>query len=153
MTQHFSGTTCFFVFRRRAHASQHTSLAMPLLPYQIESSKAFSEVTFDLEPVVQRLGFVVLARQDLGELLRQHGGDYDEDYMIFTVCNYRLLDTLLSHAHAPAAPLPPRIWAWTCNGSTWLACDQLAHQDGPATASRAIDEMNQRLIQIISETR
>lgn len=122
------------------------------MQYRIESSKAFSEVTFDLDPVVQRLGFVVLARQDIGELLRQHGGEFDEDYMVFSVCNYRLLDSLLCHGEM-AARLPPKISVWTNHGSTWLACDQFESGGKTSGCSTQIEELNARLQQIITETR
>ena len=34
------------------------------MSYIVESSKSFYEATFDLEPVIQRLGFVILNVHD-----------------------------------------------------------------------------------------
>ena len=51
--------------------------------YIVESSKSFSEVIFDLEPVVQRLGFMILHSHDISELLRRKEIDFDDDCQIF----------------------------------------------------------------------
>jgi len=74
--------------------------------YIVESSKSFSEVIFDLEPVVQRLGFVILHAHDLGEILRRRDIDFDDDCQVFDICNYRQIEKLLSIDLRPSPDLP-----------------------------------------------
>ncbi|TXI75039.1 MAG: DUF302 domain-containing protein [Dechloromonas sp.] len=125
--------------------------------YLVESSKSFSEVVFDLTPVVQRLGFVVFHHEDLGESLRRHGGDYDEDSAVFLIGNYSLLEALLSLAPVSCLALPTRLAVFTRNGATWLGCQrptaQLGEQLQDVMVLRIAVELEERLIQIINECR
>ena len=41
--------------------------------YIVESSKSFYEANLDLGPVVERLGVVIVHRQDIGETLQPRG--------------------------------------------------------------------------------
>ena len=127
------------------------------MEYLVESSKSFSEVVFDLTPVVQRLRFVVFHHQDLGESLRRHGGDYDEDSAVFLIGNYSLLEALLSLAPVSCLALPTRLAVFTRNGATWLGCQrptaQLGEQLQDVMVLRIAVELEERLIQIINECR
>ena len=44
--------------------------------YIVESSKSFYEANLDLGPVVERLGFVILHRQDIGETRHRNGSSH-----------------------------------------------------------------------------
>lgn len=127
------------------------------MEYLVESSKSFSEVVFDLTPVVQRLGFVVFHHEDLGESLRRHGGDYDEDSAVFLIGNYPLLDALLTAAPSSSLALPTRLAVFTRDGATWLGCQrptaQLGEQLQDVMVLRIAVELEERLIQIINECR
>lgn len=127
------------------------------MEYLVESSKSFSEVVFELTPIVQRLGFVVFHHEDLGESLRRHGGDYDEDSAVFLIGNYSLLEALLSLAPVSCLALPTRLAVFTRNGATWLGCQrptaQLGEQLQDVMVLRIAVELEERLIQIINECR
>lgn len=120
--------------------------------YRVESDKSFDEVAFDLEPIVQRLGFVVLQRLDMGELLRRQGADYDEDWAVFQLGHAKLTASLLECAPALAPELPPSITVHTDNGATWitartpLAAD--CEQAQPACAA-----LTQRVREIVNKAR
>lgn len=127
------------------------------MEYLVESSKSFSEVVFDLTPVVQRLGFVVFHHEDLGESLRRHGGQYDEDCAVFLIGNYPLLEDLLTAAPASSLAQPTRLAVFTRNGATWLGCQRPSGQLGEladnAQVVRLAGELEARLIQIVDEAR
>lgn len=127
------------------------------MEYLVESSKSFSEVVFDLTPVVQRLGFVVFHHEDLGESLRRHGGQYDEDCAVFLIGNYPLLEAMLTAAPASSLAQPTRLAVFTRNGATWLGCQrptgQLGELAGNAQVVRLAGELEARLIQIVDEVR
>lgn len=127
------------------------------MEYLVESSKSFSEVVFELTPIVQRLGFVVFHHEDLGESLRRHGSDYDEDSAVFLIGNYSLLEALLSLAPVSCLALPTRLAVFTRNGATWLGCQrptaQLGEQLQDVMVLRIAVELEERLIQIINECR
>lgn len=125
--------------------------------YIVESSKSFAEVVFDLEPVVQRLGYVVQHRSDIGETLRGRGIDFDEDCAVFDICNFRQTEKLLSLDLRLATALPWRIAVFTENGATrlgivrpqtWLA----SLGEGPELA-RFAGEFEEKIVQIVDETR
>lgn len=124
--------------------------------YIVESSKSFSEVIFDLEPVVQRLGFVILHTHDLGETLRSRGIDFDEDCQVFDICNYRQIEKLLSIDLRLSLALPWRISVFTENGATRIGLirpEQMLPLFGqsPQLASTA-QEIEERMIQIVDDT-
>ena len=127
------------------------------MEYLVESSKSFSEVVFELTPIVQRLGFVVFHHEDLGESLRRHGGDYDEDSAVFLIGNYPLLDALLTAAPSSSLAMPTRLAVFTRDGATWIGCQrpsaQLGELTGNALVARLAGELEARLIQIIDEAR
>ena len=127
------------------------------MEYLVESSKSFSEVVFELTPIVQRLGFVVFHHEDLGESLRRHGGDYDEDSAVFLIGNYPLLDALLTAAPSSSLALPTRLAVFTRDGATWIGCQrptaQLGELAGNALVAQLAGELEARLIQIIDEAR
>lgn len=125
--------------------------------YIVESSKSFYEATYDLEPVVQRLGFVILHAHDLGETLRRKEIDLDDDCQVFDICNYRLLEKLLAIDMRLALSLPWRISVFTDNGATKIGLirpePMLAAFGQNAELARLAREMEEKLIQIVDETR
>lgn len=125
--------------------------------YIVESSKSFAEVIFDLEPVVQRLGYVVQQSNDIGETLRGRGIDFDEDCAVFDICNYRQTERLLTLDLRLAAILPWRIAVFTENGTTRLGvvrpqCWLAGLGDGP-DLGRLAREIEERIVQIVDEIR
>ncbi|HXE38006.1 MAG TPA: DUF302 domain-containing protein [Azonexus sp.] len=125
--------------------------------YIVESSKSFYEATYDLEPVVQRLGFVVLHAHDLGETLRRKEIDLDDDCQVFDIGNYRHLEKLLAIDMRLALSLPWRISIFTDNGATKIGLIRpeamLATFGHGAELTRLAREMEEKLIQIVDETR
>lgn len=125
--------------------------------YIVESSKSFYEATFDLEPVIQRLGFVILHVHDLGETLRRRDIDLDDECKVFEVCNYRQTEKLLALNMRLSLALPWRISVFTENGATQISVIRpepmlaaLAQNAGVARIAREIEE---KMIQIVDETR
>ena len=125
--------------------------------YIVESSKSFSEVIFDLEPVVQRLGFVILHTHDLGEILRRRDIDFDDDCQVFDICNYRQIEKLLSIDLRLSLALPWRISVFTENGATRIGLNRpesmLALFGQSPELARVAQEIEQRMIQIVDDTR
>lgn len=125
--------------------------------YIVESSKSFSEVIFDLEPVVQRLGFVILHTHDLGEILRRRDIDFDDDCQVFDICNYRQLEKLLSIDLRLSLALPWRISVFTENGATKIGLNRpetMLALFGPSPElARVAQEIEERMIQIVDDTR
>lgn len=125
--------------------------------YIVESSKSFSEVVFDLEPVVQRLGFVLLHTHDLGETLRRKGIELDEDCQVFEVCNYRYVEKMLALDSGLGLTLPWRISVFTENGATKIGvlrpAASLTTQAPSAAVVRLASEVEEKLILIVDEAR
>lgn len=123
----------------------------------VESSKSFSEVIFDLEPVVQRLGFVILHASDLGEILRRRESAFDDECAVFDVANFRLMDGLLAADRRLAAVLPWRIVVYTEDGVTRIGLLRpesfMAALPGPAAGNPLAHELAERLRQIVAEVR
>ena len=86
--------------------------------YIVESSKSFYEATFDLKPVIQRLGFEIQNTHDLSEILRRKGIEIDDDCQVFEVCNYRYMEKLLNLDMRLGLMMPWRISVFTENGAT-----------------------------------
>ena len=125
--------------------------------YIVESSKSFYEATFDLEPVVQRLGFVVLHRHDLSETLHRKGIEFDDDCQVFDICNYRDMEKLLAADLRLALTLPWRISVYTENGATKIGLIRpeplLAACGKNAELVRLAGEIEEKMRQIVDETR
>ncbi len=124
--------------------------------YCVESDKSFQEATFDLEPVVQRLGFEVLQRHDLSEILCRKGIELDEDCQVFEVGNHRYMEKLLRIDMRFSLMLPWRIAVFTEKGATRIGlarpCGGLAELGQSAEAARILDEIVTKLIIIVAET-
>lgn len=125
--------------------------------YIVESSKSFYEANLDLGPVVERLGFVVLHRQDLGETLQRHGIELDEDCQVHEVINYRYAADLLSADMRAGLTTPWRIAIFTENGATKIGAIRptglaASLSDKPAVA-RIAAEVEAKLVMIVDETR
>ena len=125
--------------------------------YIVESDKSFYEATFDLEPVIQRLGFVILHVHDLGNTLRRKDSEFDDDCKVFEICNYRQFEKLLAIDMRLSTALPWRISVFTENGATRIGLIRpapmlaaLGENAGLSWLAKAIEE---KLIQIVDESR
>jgi len=125
--------------------------------YIVESSKSFYEANFDLAPNIQRLGFVVLATHDLGEMLQRKEIDLDDDCQVFEICNYRYVEKLLTIDMRLSLTLPWRISVFTENGATKIGVDRPAAMSAMlgenAELARVMAEIEGKLIMIVDETR
>ncbi len=125
--------------------------------YIVESSKSFYEANFDLGPVIERLGFSILHRQDIGELLQRRGIDIDEDCQIHEVIHYRYAADLLAIDMRLSLALPWRISVFTENGTTRIglvrppALAEACSSDNEA--ARIVADIEARLIMAVDETR
>ena len=88
--------------------------------YIVESSKSFYEATFDLKPVIQRLGFEIQNTHDLSEILRRKGIEIDDDCQVFEVCNYRYKEKLLNLDMRLGLMMP-----WRISASGFSTSDEL----------------------------
>ncbi|MGB7503253.1 MAG: DUF302 domain-containing protein [Azonexus sp.] len=125
--------------------------------YIVESDKSFYEATFDLEPVIQRLGFVILHVHDLGNTLRRKDSEFDDDCKVFEICNYRQFEKLLAIDMRLSTALPWRISVFTENGATRIGlirpAPMLAALCEDAGLSRLAKAIEEKLIQIVDESR
>ena len=125
--------------------------------YIVESDKSFYEATFDLEPVIQRLGFVILHVHDLGNTLRRKDSEFDDDCKMFEICNYRQFEKLLAIDMRLSTALPWRISVFTENGATRIGLirpvPMLAALGEDAGLSRLAKAIEEKLIQIVDESR
>lgn len=125
--------------------------------YIVESDKSFYEATFDLEPVIQRLGFVVLNAHDLGETLRGKDIDFDDECKVFEIFNYRQTEKLLALDLRFSMALPWRISVYTENGATKIGLIRpaplLAALSPASAAARLLAEIEEKAIQIVDEVR
>ncbi len=125
--------------------------------YIVESNKSFYEATFDLGPIVQRLGFVILHIHDLSETLRRKGVELDEDCQVFEICNYRLVEKMLAIDMRLSLSLHWRISVFTENGATKIGLIQpesmLAGVSQSIELSRLMQEITEKMTLIVDETR
>jgi uncharacterized protein (DUF302 family) len=125
--------------------------------YIVESSKSFYEATFDLGPVIQRLGFVILHVHDISETLRRREIGLDDECQLFDICNYRQVEKLLAIDMRLSLTLPWRISVFTENGATKIGIirpeRQLATMSDNPELARIGREIEERIIQIVDETR
>lgn len=125
--------------------------------YIVESDKSFYEATFDLAPVIQRLGFVVLHIHDLGETLRRREIDFDDDCQVFEVGNYRQFEKMLAIDIKLSLVLPWRISVFTENGATKIGLirpeQMLAGLNQNPELARIAREIEEKMVQIVDETR
>jgi uncharacterized protein (DUF302 family) len=125
--------------------------------YIVESSKSFYEANFDLGPVVERLGFVVQNRLDIGETFQRRGIEFDEECQIHDVINYRYAADMLAIDMRLSLAIPWRIAVYTENGATQIALSRpealLPLLQDNAQLSRIAAEIEAKLIMIVDETR
>jgi len=125
--------------------------------YIVESSKSFYEATFDLAPTIQRLGFVILATHDLGEILQRREIDLDDECQIFEICNYRYAEKLLAIDMRLSLTLPWRISVFTENGATKIGVsrpDMMVATLGENTElARIAAEIEAKLVMIVDDAR
>lgn len=125
--------------------------------YIVESSKSFYEATFDLEPVVQRLGFAILHVHDLSETLRRKEIDLDDECRIFEICNFRILEKLLAIDMRLSLTMPWRVSVFTDNGATKIGLMrpglQLPLLAANPVLERLMSELEEKMVQIVDDTR
>jgi len=125
--------------------------------YIVESDKSFYEACLDLEPVVQRLGFVVLHAHDLGALLRGAEAEPDDEGRIFEIGNYRHSEKMLALDMRLCLLLPWRIAVFTQEGVTRIGLLEppavVAGLSPEPGLARLAAEIGERLRQIVDEVR
>ncbi len=125
--------------------------------YIVESSKSFYEATFDLPPTIQRLGFVILATHELGEMLQGKAIDLDDECQVVDIVNYRYLEKLLAIDMRLSLTLPWRISVFTNNGATQIGVSRpdalLGLLGDNAELARITAEIEGKLMMIVDETR
>lgn len=122
--------------------------------YIVESSKSFYEATFDMAPTIQRLGFVILATHDLGEMLQRREIDLDDDCQVFEIGNYRYIEKLLSIDMRLSLTLPWRIAVFTENGATKIGVSRPNTMLGEnAELAQLAAEIEAKLVMIVDDAR
>ncbi len=125
--------------------------------YIVESSKSFYEANLDLGPVIERLGFAILHRQDIGETLHRHGVELDEDCQVHEVISYRYAADLLKLDMRLSLSIPWRIAVFTENGATMIGLIRppaLAEAlGGNARLAEIAAEVEAKLVMVVDETR
>ena len=125
--------------------------------YIVDSDKSFYEATTDLVPVIQRLGLNVLQVHDLGGMLDSKDIEFDDECQVFEIGNPRLVEKVLAIETRLSAALPWRISVYTENGNTKIAVlrpvPMFAALSTDAVLARLAQELEEKLIQILDETR
>ena len=125
--------------------------------YIVDSDKSFYEATTDLVPVIQRLGLNVLQVHDLGGMLDSKDIEFDDECQVFEIGNPRLAEKVLAIDTHLSAALPWRISVYTENGNTKIAVlrpvPMFAALSTDAVLARLAQELEEKLIQIVDETR
>ncbi|MBP6188508.1 MAG: DUF302 domain-containing protein [Azonexus sp.] len=125
--------------------------------YIVDSDKSFYEATTDLVPVIQRLGLNVLQVHDLGGMLDSKDIEFDDECQVFEIGNPRLVEKVLAIETRLSAALPWRISVYTENGNTKIAVlrpvPMFAALSTDAVLARLAQELEEKLIQIVDETR
>lgn len=125
--------------------------------YIVDSDKSFYEASTDLVPVIQRLGLSVLRMHDLGGMLDSKEIEFDDECQVFDVGNPRLVEKMLAIDMRLSAALPWRISVHTENGNTKIALLRpqplLTALSPDAALARLAQELEEKLIQIVDETR
>jgi len=86
--------------------------------YIVETNKSFTQASIDLESAVKNHGFGVMHTHDLGNTLRTKGISFDEECMVFEVCNPVQAAKVLASDMRLNMALPCRISVYTENGKT-----------------------------------
>lgn len=125
--------------------------------YIVDSDKSFYEATTDLVPVIQRLGLSVLQVHDLSGMLDSKEIEFDNECQVFDVGNPRLVEKVLAIDMRLSAVLPWRISVYTESGNTKIAMlrpvPTLAVLSSDVALARLAQELEEKLIQIVDETR
>ena len=122
-----------------------------------ESDKSFDEAADDLDAAIQRHGFVILTRHDVGESLRKRGIDFAEDCRVYDIDNPALSARLLDTDMRAALALPCRVAVWSENGTTRIGLMRrtasCAAVSPSAAAAALAGEIEQRIMQMIGDAR
>ena len=124
--------------------------------YIVESDKSFYEACLDIEPVVQRQGFVVLHAYELADLLQATDAEPDDECKVYEIGNYRHNAKMLALDMRLSLLLPWRIAVFTEGGVTKIGLPRpaaLAWQDSNPEFLRLAGEIEERIIQIVDEVR
>lgn len=125
--------------------------------YIVESDKSFYEACFDLEPVVQRLGFVVLHHFAMADMLRGTEAEPDDECAIYEIGNYRNSEKMLALDMRLSLILPWRLAVFTERGATKIGMlrpsSLLAGFSNTPELARQAGEIEERLRQLVDEVR
>ena len=125
--------------------------------YIVETSKAFSQASADLEAAVLRNSFGVLHVHDLGATLRSKGIAFVEECKIFEVCNPAQAAKVLSIDMRLNMALPCRISVFTEHGKTKIGLirpvQMLSALSQDAALIQVAKEVEEKTIQMVDEAK
>ena len=88
--------------------------------FEVGSNRKLEELDRRLQEAAARHRFGVIAVHDLRQKMRDKGVQFDNDCMIYEVCNPQQAKTVLERNPAISTALPCRISVYTENGHTRL---------------------------------
>lgn len=125
--------------------------------YIVDTEKSFYEATLALEPIIQRLGFQVLAGHQLADLLASRGEEFDDECKVFAVTNGPLAERLLRLEWRLHLALPWAVTVFTEDGNTRIGTLLPTRVLGNLTTHPEVmfvaRELEERLRQIVDEAR
>jgi uncharacterized protein (DUF302 family) len=125
--------------------------------YIAETAKSFSQASTDLSSAVVRHGFGVLHVHDLGATLRSKGIAFDEECMVFEVCNPGQAAKVLSTDMRLNMALPCRISVFTEKGRTKIGLirpvQMLSALSQDAALVQVAKEVEERIIEMVDEAK
>jgi uncharacterized protein (DUF302 family) len=92
-----------------------------MMLYRVESKKPLSQVAQDLENAAQKHKFGVLAVHDLKAKLREKGVNFDQECLIYEVCNPQQAKKVLEANTEISTALPCRISVYREGSGVTLA--------------------------------
>jgi uncharacterized protein (DUF302 family) len=125
--------------------------------YIVETQKAFSQASADLEAAVLRNGFGVLHIHDLGATLRRKGIAFSEECKIFEVCNPGQAAKVLATDMRLNMALPCRISVFTEKGKTQIGLikpkQMLSALSQDAALVQVAKEVEEQTIKMVDEAK
>lgn len=92
-----------------------------MLLYRVESKKSISQIAQEFEAIAQKHKFGVLAVHDLKAKLNEKGVDFDQNCLIYEVCNPQQAKNVLEINPQLSTALPCRIAIYPEGGGVTLA--------------------------------
>lgn len=89
--------------------------------YRVESKKSIAQIAREFETIAQKYKFGVLAVHDLKAKLKEKGVDFDQECLIYEVCNPQQAKQVLEVNPEISTALPCRIAIYPEGDSVTLA--------------------------------